>query len=71
MKDIFEQYKYSIIGGCAGILLASLFFTIGFWKSIISIAIVAIGIFIGFSKDKDVNVKEYFDDFWTNKKDWK
>ena len=71
MKEIFEQYKYNIIGGIAGLFLAALFFTIGFWKSILSIIIIGIGMVIGFSKDRDVNVKEYFDDFWTNKKEWK
>lgn len=71
MKDIFEQYKYTIVGVAAGILLVALFFSLGFWKSIIGIIIVGICAVIGFSKDKDVNVKEYFDDFWSNKKDWK
>lgn len=71
MKDIFEQFKYTIIGGAAGLLIAALFFTIGFWKTIISIAIIGVGAILGFSKDRDVNVKDYFDDFWSNKKEWK
>lgn len=71
MKDIFEQYKYSIIGGLGGLILCALFFTIGFWKSIISLAIIGICALVGLSKDKDVDVKDYFDDFWSNKKEWK
>ena len=71
MKEIFEKYKYSIIFGVGGLLLVSLMFTIGFWRSLLSIIIVGICVIIGFSKDRDVNVKDYFDDFWSNKKEWK
>ena len=71
MKELFYQYKFSIVGGVVGLVLAALFFTLGFWKTILSIVIVLIGAAIGFSRDKDVDVKEYFDDFWSNDKGWK
>ena len=71
MRDIINKYKYSIVGGLTGLVLCSLFFTIGFWKTVISLAVIGIGALLGFSKDKDVDVKDYFDDFWSNKKEWK
>ncbi|MBQ9624497.1 MAG: DUF2273 domain-containing protein [Clostridia bacterium] len=71
MKEFLEKYKYSIIGGAAGLILVILFFTVGFWKTLLGLVIIGVCAIIGLSKDNNVNVKEYFDDFWSNKKEWK
>ncbi len=67
MKDFIYQYKYTIICAVAALILVILFFTLGFLKTIIALVLIGIGGIIGFSKDKDIDVKNYFDDFWNNK----
>ena len=46
MKELFLEYKYPIIGGLIGLVLALFFFTIGF-KTILLLVMVGIGVFIG------------------------
>lgn len=64
-------YKNTIIGGLIGLIVAILIFTLGFWKTVLAVLIIGTGLFIGFSMDRKVDVKEYFEDFWSNKKEWK
>ncbi|CAM3240172.1 DUF2273 domain-containing protein [Lactococcus hircilactis] len=47
--NFFNQYKYPIIGGTSGLLLAICFFTFGFWKTILMLLLILIGIFVGLS----------------------
>ncbi|RZI48038.1 DUF2273 domain-containing protein [Lactococcus kimchii] len=45
--DYFEKYRYPIVGGLVGALVAICIFTIGFWKMILLLILVALGIFVG------------------------
>lgn len=65
------MYKNTIIGGLIGLIVAILIFTLGFWKTVLAVLIIGTGLFIGFSMDRKMSVKEYFEDFWSNKKEWK
>lgn len=45
--DILKQYKYPIAGGIAGLILALSFFTFGFFKTILLLILVILGIMFG------------------------
>ena len=46
MKELFLEYKYPIIGGLIGLVLA-LFFSLLVFKTILLLVMVGIGVFIG------------------------
>lgn len=50
---IFKQYKWRVITVCAGIVIASLLFTIGLWRTLILLAIIALGYTVGKKLDRD------------------
>ncbi|EOE09580.1 hypothetical protein Q9Q_01070 [Enterococcus faecalis EnGen0078] len=63
MKELFLEYKYPIIGGLIGLVLALFFFTIVFFKTILLLVMVGIGVFIGsYIKNEDL-----FGKFFQNK----
>ena len=47
LKALLKEYKWRIIGIVAGIVLAILLFTIGFWRTLLLLALVAICYVIG------------------------
>ena len=63
MKELFLEYKYPIIGGLIGLVLALFFFTIGFFKTILLLVMVGIGVFIG----SYINNEDLFGKFFQNK----
>lgn len=50
--NIFKAFKWRIIGFLAFLLIAILFLTLGFWKTILIIVLCLIGIGIGYIKDR-------------------
>ncbi len=40
---LFEKYPYATVGGIAGGLLAITGFTLGFWKTLVTLALIAGG----------------------------
>lgn len=48
----FKAFKWRIIGFLAFLLIAILFLTLGFWKTILIIVLCLIGIGIGYIKDR-------------------
>ena len=50
--NIFKAFKWRIIGFLAFLLIAILFLTLGFWKTILIIVLCLIGIGIGYMKDR-------------------
>ena len=50
--NIFKAFKWRIIVFLAFLLIAILFLTIGFWKTILIIVLCLIGIGIGYIKDR-------------------
>ncbi len=55
MKELFSAYKLPIIFGGLGLLLAVLWLTIGFFKTLLIIIMTAIGAGIGFLFETDRN----------------
>lgn len=47
MKAIWQQFMLPIIGGGLGLILAILFVTIGFLKTLLLIILTALGIAVG------------------------
>ena len=54
-------YKWRIIGCLAMIIIAILFLTLGFWKTILIIAFGALGIGIGYTKDRTAEFLTFID----------
>lgn len=50
--DKFKSFKWRIIGFLAFLIIAILFLTLGFWKTILIIVLCLIGIGIGYMKDR-------------------
>lgn len=50
--NIFKAFKWRIIGFLAFLLIAILFLTLGFWKTILIIVLCLIGIGIEYIKDR-------------------
>ena len=50
--NIFKAFKWRIIGFLAFLIIAILFLTLGFWKTILIIILCLIGIGIGYMKDR-------------------
>lgn len=42
-KDLWKTYRYPISGGLVGLVMAVLFITIGFWKTLLIFSFVALG----------------------------
>lgn len=50
--DFFKTFKWRVIGFLAFLIIAILFLTLGFWKTILIIILCLIGIGIGYTKDR-------------------
>ncbi|WP_288531984.1 DUF2273 domain-containing protein [uncultured Secundilactobacillus sp.] len=47
MTELLKTYCWPLIGGLAGLLLAALIITVGFFKSLLILVLVALGIAVG------------------------
>ncbi|AUB52700.1 MULTISPECIES: DUF2273 domain-containing protein [Enterococcus] len=60
MKEFFSLYKLPIIFGGLGLLLAVLWLTVGFFKTLLILIMTAIGVGIGFYLKETRLLDEYF-----------
>ena len=60
VKELLMVYKYPIIGGLTGLICAILFFTVGFFKTILVLLMVGVGIFIGNYISKNDFIRNIF-----------
>ncbi|EOH90782.1 DUF2273 domain-containing protein [Enterococcus villorum] len=60
MKELFSAYKLPIIFGGLGLLLAILWITVGFFKTLLLLIMTAIGIGIGFYLKETKMLDHYF-----------
>ncbi|PKW53612.1 hypothetical protein CYJ02_06760 [Staphylococcus pseudintermedius] len=49
---LLQSYKWRIIGFFFSLIIAILFLTLGFWKTILIIVLCLIGIGVGYIKDR-------------------
>ena len=60
MKEIFSAYKLPIIFGGLGLLLAVLWITVGFFKTLLILIMTAIGAGIGFYLEETKIFDQFF-----------
>ena len=65
--EFIKEHKFTIILVLIGLILSILFFTIGFWKTILLMLILALCFFVGFLLDKGglEGLKEFFNKLFT------
>lgn len=57
-NSFFHKHPALVLGTLVGLLIGLIFLVFGFWKTLIFVVIVAIGVFIGFMLDGDGKVRE-------------
>ena len=60
MKELFSTYKLPIIFGVLGLILAVLWITVGFFKTLLILIMAAIGVAIGFYLKQTKILDQYF-----------
>lgn len=60
MKELFSTYKLPIIFGVLGLILAVLWITVGFFKTLLILIMAAIGVAIGFYLKQTKILDRYF-----------
>lgn len=60
MKELFSTYKLPIIFGVLGLILAVLWITVGFFKTLLILIMAAIGVSIGFYLKQTKILDHYF-----------
>lgn len=69
-ETFFQKHKFTILIVLIGLILMILFFTIGFWKTILLALILALCFFVGYLLDKGgpEGFREFFERLFTKKK---
>lgn len=62
MKDIYHQYKLPIIFGGLGLILAILFVSIGFFKTLLIVLLTGLGTALGYYLEQTGMLDELFSD---------
>ncbi|MDQ8565548.1 DUF2273 domain-containing protein [Enterococcus faecium] len=60
MKELFSTYKLPIIFGVLGLILAVLWITVGFFKTLLILIMAVIGVAIGFYLKQTKILDHYF-----------
>lgn len=60
MKEFFSTYKLPVIFGAIGLVLAVLWITVGFFKTLLILIMAAIGVGIGFYLKQTKILDQYF-----------
>lgn len=62
MKDLYHQYKLPIIFGGLGLILAILFVSIGFFKTLLIVLLTGLGTALGYYLEQTGMLDELFSD---------
>lgn len=60
MPELLRLYRWPIIGGATGLVLALLLLTIGFWKTLVLFILVGLGIAAGLYLSQTGLLDDYF-----------
>lgn len=60
MKDLYHQYKLPIIFGGLGLILAILFVSLGFFKTLLIVLLTGLGTALGFYLERTGMLDEFF-----------
>jgi len=68
--EFVKQHKFTIVLVLIGLILSILFFTIGFWRTLLLLLILALCFLVGFLLDKGGldGLKEFFSKLFRNNK---
>ncbi|CAM2804049.1 DUF2273 domain-containing protein [Streptococcus pluranimalium] len=61
--ELFEKYKYPIIGGGLAFFLALLLVTFGFFKTLLVLILVVAGTFAGYYLQETGLIDRFFENF--------
>jgi len=61
MKDFIIKHKGAFAGGLIGMVVAVLMLLLGFWKTILVILFIGIGVLAGMSMDGNNIIKDYIE----------
>lgn len=59
VKEFMRKYTGRVIGSSAGLVIAVLFLTIGFWRTLLVLVCVGIGFSIGLFRDSKEEFLEF------------
>lgn len=60
MPELLKLYRWPIIGGVTGLVLAMLLLTIGFWKTLVLLLLIGIGTAAGLYLSQTGLLDDYF-----------
>lgn len=60
MTELFKLHRWPIIGGITGLVIALLLLTIGFWKTLVLLVLVALGVAAGLFLSQTGLLDDYF-----------
>ncbi|MEX1376378.1 MAG: DUF2273 domain-containing protein [Eubacteriales bacterium] len=63
MIELITKHKGAFIGGLAGLIIAILMLIIGFWKAMLVLIFIGIGVLIGMTIDGNSIIKNGMDKF--------
>jgi uncharacterized membrane protein len=61
LVETLKPFRFRIIGLLAGLIIAILFLTLGFWKTILLVLLSAAGFIVGFFLDDRVDLGDIID----------
>ncbi len=69
-REFFQAHKFAVIFAVIGVVLAVLFMTLGFWRTLLLIVLIAVCFFIGLLLDQNGvdGLKAFFARLFTRKK---
>lgn len=69
-REFCRAHKFAILFAAIGLLLAILFMTIGFWRTLLLLVLIAVCFFLGFLLDQNgfAGLKVFFDKLFSRKK---
>lgn len=60
MPELLKLYRWPIIGGVTGLVIALLLLTIGFWKTLVLLVLVGLGVTAGLFLSQTGLLDDYF-----------
>jgi len=63
MRDLFFKHKGAFIGGLIGLIIALLILIIGFWKALVVLLLIGLGVIIGMAIDGNTTIRNSMNKF--------
>lgn len=66
---LIRAHLYALVGGALGLIVAVLFLTLGFWRTVLIVVLVALGAGIGALADRGRRLWDVVDRFFPKDRD--